>query len=35
MDLNKKVKVAAEKKAAPVNDKELQCAFGKENYRLM
>lgn len=35
MDLNKKAKIAAEKKAAPVNDKELQFAFGKENYRLM
>lgn len=35
MDLKKTVKVSADKKAAPVNDKEQQFAFGKENYRLM
>ncbi|MFH1118368.1 MAG: DUF3098 domain-containing protein [Bacteroidota bacterium] len=35
MDSKKTVKVAADKKAVPVGDKEQQFAFGKENYRLM
>ncbi|PKO98850.1 MAG: DUF3098 domain-containing protein [Bacteroidetes bacterium HGW-Bacteroidetes-9] len=35
MDLKKTVKVSADKKAAPVIEKDLQFAFGKENYRLM
>jgi hypothetical protein len=34
MDL-KKAKVSADKKAPAVPDKEMQYAFGKENYRLM
>lgn len=34
MNLKKSVKVA-EKRATSVSDKELQFAFGKENYRLM
>lgn len=34
MDL-KKAKVSADKKAPVVPDKEMQFAFGKENYRLM
>lgn len=35
MDSKKTVKVSVDKKVAPVSDKELQFAFGKENYRLM
>lgn len=35
MEVKKTVKVSADKKAAPVSDKEQQFAFGKENYRLM
>jgi hypothetical protein len=35
MDVKKTVKVSADKKASTVPDKELQFAFGKENYRLM
>ena len=34
MNLKKSEKVA-EKRATSVSDKELQFAFGKENYRLM
>jgi hypothetical protein len=34
MNLKKSVKVA-EKRATSASDKELQFAFGKENYRLM
>lgn len=35
MNLKKAVKVAGEKKAVTSNDKELQFAFGRENYRIM
>ncbi|MHC1777372.1 MAG: DUF3098 domain-containing protein [Lentimicrobium sp.] len=35
MDVKKTAKVSADKKASTVTDKELQFAFGKENYRLM
>ena len=35
MDLKKTAKVSADKKASPVIEKDLQFAFGKENYRLM
>ncbi len=35
MNLKKQIKETADKKAVPVNEKELQFAFGRENYRLM
>lgn len=35
MDLKKTVKVSSDKRASTAPDKELQFAFGKENYRLM
>jgi hypothetical protein len=35
MNLKKTVKVSSDKKASTAPDKELQFAFGKENYRLM
>lgn len=35
MDLKKQTKETTNKPITPVNEKELQFAFGKENYRLM
>lgn len=35
MDSKKTAKSGTERKTSPVPDKELQFAFGKENYRLM
>lgn len=35
MELKKQVKETAGKTIVPVNEKELQFAFGRENYKLM
>ena len=35
MNLKKQMKETADRKTIPVNEKELQFAFGRENYRLM
>ncbi len=35
MNLRKETKETADRKAIPVNEKELQFAFGRENYRIM
>lgn len=35
MNLKKQTKETADKRAIPANEKELQFAFGRENYRLM
>lgn len=35
MNQKKQTKVTADKKVVPVDEKELQFAFGRENYRLM
>ena len=35
MNQKKQIKETAGKNIAPVNEKELQFAFGRENYRLM
>ena len=35
MELKKQVKETAGRTIAPVNEKELQFAFGRENYKLM